>query len=316
MKYALLIAFPILTFLTSFMVVGTAIAIQPSTEVAVNSDFRLIHLDIEDVRSLAILDKNHLLISASIRNGQGQFNDTVITITQSQNKDGIFSIKKVPFGSIPYKKVDGLAISSDRRMVFVCDTAASRIYEQDASTGKLRGAIDTAGEPTDVVALGDGSLWYLTSDGRLHHYLQSRRTKVILDREAGKPLAIEGARGLALDSSTGEVVTGRGKSVVAVDPESGKVREFANGFSHAGDVCGVKVGDEESFLVVDDGLGKVYLVKMDGSKRVIFEGGEDGMLKVKVVRMLDEGEFVGAGLVGEVREDGRKGVLVIGGFDK
>jgi len=210
------------------------------------------HLRGEVVHGFVVLDEEHVFVAVSVRGDGGVVRDRVLKITISQDEGGGYSITDEPFGAIPYKGIGEIAVSADGNVVYVCDRVAARIYEIDAKTGKLQGAIDTAGMPTDVVALGDGSLWYLTSDGRLHHYLQSRRTKVILDREAGKPVAIKGAKGLAVDSSTGEVITGRAKVVVAVNAESGEVRDIAKGFSRVVDVSGVMIDGELSLLVTDD----------------------------------------------------------------
>jgi len=301
--------------------------------VKVKPTAKVVDIGVEGVHGLVVLDREHVLITVSVRedgggdgrgDGRGDggvVRDRVLKVAILRGDDGGYSVETSRFGNISYKGVGGVAVSTDEKMVLVCDTVASRIYELDAGMGKLRGAIETAGRVVDVVAVGDGTLWYLTSDGRLHHFFKSRRTKVILDREAGRPVAIEGARGLAVLTATGEVVVGRGKSVVAIDPESGKVREFANGFSRVSDVCGVMIDDEEFLFVTDDEAGMVYILKMDGGKRVILESEKKDTMKPVYARSFGQQRYVAiVSTEGDHGEDDQNGhdrfLMVISHFEK
>ena len=322
MKRFYLIIYFFLYVTMNFLIEGSVVALEGGVLVKTEPPKQLIHLRCEVVHGLVVLDEEHVLVAVSVRGGGGIVRDQVLKITISQDENGGYSITDEPFGAIPYKGIGGIAVSADGNVVYVCDRVAARIYEIDAKTGKLRGAIETAGMPTDVVALGDGTLWYLTSDGRLHHYLQGRRTKVILDREAGRPVAIEGARGLAVNSVTGEVVTGRGKVVVAVDAESGEVRDIAKGFSRVIDVSGVMVNGELSLFVADDeGVnegGKVYIVKMDGTKREIFNDKKNDAMMPRYVKSFGSQRYIAIASVvkGGNRNGGGRVVLVIGKYGR
>jgi len=233
-------------------------------------------------------------------------------VVLSAGKSGLMKVlKDEVFGEIRYKQARGIAFSSDGKEVYVCDTAAARIYVHDASTGRLTSAIETAGMAKVVQVDGrDGSIWYLTTDGRIHHRFADGRTKVVLGEVAEgdggdaahggaqrKPVELKGAVDFAIDLRAGElVVSQRGVGgerandgrVVAIDFERGVLRVVAEGF---GEVEGIAVldgvGDAGCVIVVADSLsGKVYSIREGGTRReVVAEGAKSGFGEPICVRM-------------------------------
>ncbi len=214
----------------------------------------------------------------------------------------------VVFGKLSYKQPGGMAVSGDGKVVYVCDTAAGRIYVQDAVSGDLTGAIDTAGLPWNVIWVkgveeeggGKGLLWYVTTDGRLHrHDLGSGRTTLVMDKEAKKPMVVKHVFDLVLHAVTGEIVVtqqGEGR-VLGVDVLTGVVRVLAEGFANPeGIACLQLKGKEVVFVIADTEAGKVFVLRESeeqvGMSKELLVGGLEFPICVRELSGGGGGEVV------------------------
>jgi YVTN family beta-propeller protein len=124
----------------------------------------------------------------------------------------------VPIGSEP----EGIAVSPDRRFVYVTAEGDNRVVVVDARAHKKTAELDVGQRPRGVAFSPDGSRAYVTGE------LDASLT--IIDTEAVQVLRRvtvpgEGARPMGAvvspDGRTVYVTTGRGGTLVALDPETG-----------------------------------------------------------------------------------------------
>lgn len=248
---------------------------------------------------LAVIDEDTLLVAESYAKGGVEGGERLVKrvkLDHDNDDDDNSSVEAgdavlmSDFSSLPYKQPCGLAKGGDG-VIYVCDTIEARIYTHDLLTGKLTGAIATAGMPWNMRVLEDGTIWYLTTNGRLHCRKPNGVTQLVHaknkindeeDENAGidnNIVEIKTAFDFAIDEGKGVLYVTRQRpgAVIAVNIVDGSWRVVSDKFVNPG---GIELSKDGRFLyVADTEDNKVYRLNVaegsDSSDLVVIMDGEE-----------------------------------------
>jgi len=199
---------------------------------------------------LAVIDENHVLITESY--AKKKENRRILRGELYGHESAVH-----PFTNETFLQPCGLALSADRKTLYICDTTASRIYTHDIETGKMTGAIDTAGMPWNLRVLEDSTIWYLTTDGRLHRRTPDGRTFLL--RHEKEPVEFPTAFDLAVtaDQKTIYITQQKPARVIAVNANDGSTKIITDNLANPE---GIEIDENSHLYIADTGADKVYRI--------------------------------------------------------
>ncbi len=182
---------------------------------------------------------------------------SVLLVHQAFNETN--ALTAAPIAGVTYKHPADLVASADGKTLYVVDSLATRIYVLDlADKGKLVHAIETGAAMPLAVDMNhsNGTLWYLTDDGKLHQYNpETKQTKLLMANN--QPIVIKGATDFAIDTIN--------------DNEDSKDQEPASAVfiqPGQGNVCTLNLTDG-SYVAIASNFPELRSVEVDNQHNII-----------------------------------------------
>lgn len=171
------------------------------------------------------------------------------------------------FVTLPMRQPAGLGMSVDQQTLYVCDMGDRRIFVCDATTGQLTNAIDTPGQPRAMRTQNDGSIWYLTTDGRIHQRRSTGKMTLLRDARGERPEPFEFDAGfdLAIQPSQSRIYVSRSEAgqVIAVNTKTSEQTVIAADLDMPRGIECVRIGEVEYLIIAEAGANRITLISLD-----------------------------------------------------